>query len=89
MTDQNPADPKPPLNDDRQALKDRGGRRRLPDRRQSTSSEHFPERRSLRHRRSGSDRRRRQHLNIRKKVERRRMLKDRYDAENSQISNAD
>ena len=57
---------------------DRGGRRRLPDRRQFSSSDHFPERRNLRHRRSGSDRRNLQNQKIRKKLERRKMFKDKY-----------
>ncbi len=83
MADPETAAPGNPPFDVPEVLKDRGGRRRLPDRRQSTSSEHFPERRSFRHRRSGSDRRRRQHLNIRKKIERRRAFKERYNAENS------
>ena len=58
--------------------KDRGGRRRVPDRRQFSSSDHFPERRNLRHRRSGSDRRTMQNLKRRKKIERRRMFKEKY-----------
>jgi hypothetical protein len=58
--------------------KDRGGRRRVPDRRQFASSDHFPERRNLRHRRSPSDRRSMQNLKRRKKIERRRMFKDKY-----------
>ena len=57
---------------------DRGGRRRLADRRQFSSSEHFPERRNLRHRRSGTDRRRLQNQTVRKKLERREMFKERY-----------
>ena len=57
---------------------DRGGRRRLPDRRQFSSSDHFPERRNLRHRRSGTDRRNLQNQKIRKKLERRKMFKDKY-----------
>ena len=57
---------------------DRGGRRRLPDRRQFSSSDHFPERRNLRHRRSGSDRRRFLNLKVRKKLERRQMFKEKY-----------
>jgi len=59
-------------------LKDRGGRRRLPDRRQFSSSEHFPERRNLRHRRSGSDRRTLQNFKMRKKIERRKIFKEKY-----------
>jgi hypothetical protein len=58
--------------------KDRGGRRRLPDRRQFSSSDHFPERRNLRHRRSGIDRRVLLNLKMRKKIERRRMFKEKY-----------
>jgi hypothetical protein len=64
--------------EDSNDLKDRGGRRRLPDRRQFSSSEHFPERRNLRHRRSGSDRRFLQNLKMRKKIERRRVFKEKY-----------
>lgn len=58
--------------------KDRGGRRRVPDRRQFSSSDHFPERRNLRHRRSGNDRRSMLYLKRRKKIERRRMFKEKY-----------
>ena len=58
--------------------KDRGGRRRVPDRRQFSSSDHFPERRNLRYRRSGNDRRTMLNLKIRKKIERRRMFKEKY-----------
>jgi hypothetical protein len=58
--------------------KDRGGRRRLADRRQFSSSEHFPERRNLRHRRSGADRRNLQHQKKRKRIERRRIFQDKY-----------
>ena len=57
---------------------DRGGRRRLPDRRQFSSSDHFPERRNLRHRRSGTDRRTLQNQKVRKKLERRKMFKAKY-----------
>ena len=57
---------------------DRGGRRRLADRRQFSSSQHFPERRNLRHRRSGTDRRRLQHQTVRKKLERREIFKEKY-----------
>lgn len=57
---------------------DRGGRRRLPDRRQFSSSDHFPERRNLRHRRSGTDRRKLQNQKIRKKLERRKIFKEKY-----------
>jgi hypothetical protein len=57
---------------------DRGGRRRLPDRRQFSSSDHFPERRNLRHRRSGTDRRKLQNQKVRKKLERRKIFKEKY-----------
>jgi hypothetical protein len=66
------------VSEDSNDLKDRGGRRRLPDRRQFSSSEHFPERRNLRHRRNGSDRRFLQNLKMRKKIERRRVFKEKY-----------
>ena len=58
--------------------KDRGGRRCLADRRQFSSSEHFPERRNLRYRRSGTDRRNLQYQKIRKRIERRRIFSDKY-----------
>jgi hypothetical protein len=58
--------------------KDRGGRRRVADRRQFSSSDHFPERRNLRYRRSGNDRRTMLNLKMRKKIERRRMFKEKY-----------
>jgi len=58
--------------------KDRGGRRRLADRRQFSSSEHFPERRNLRYRRSGVDRRNLQYQKMRKRIERRRIFNDKY-----------
>jgi len=57
---------------------DRGGRRRLPDRRQFSSSDHFPERRNLRYRRSGGDRRTPHNFKMRKKIERRRIYKEKY-----------
>jgi hypothetical protein len=57
---------------------DRGGRRRLADRRQFSSSDHFPERRNLRHRRSDNDRRNLQNQKVRKKLERRQMFKKKY-----------
>jgi hypothetical protein len=66
------------VSEDSNDLKDRGGRRSLPDRRQFSSSEHFPERRNLRHRRNGSDRRFLQNLKMRKKIERRRVFKEKY-----------
>jgi len=59
-------------------IKDRGGRRCLPDRRKFSSSKHFPERRSRRHRRSGDDRRSLSNLKSRKKLERRRVFKEKY-----------
>ena len=58
--------------------KDKGGRRRVPDRRQFSSSDHFPERRNLRYRRSGNDRRNLKNLKMRIKIERRRMFKEKY-----------
>jgi len=58
--------------------KDRGGRRSLADRRHFSSSEHFPERRNLRYRRSGIDRRNLQYQKIRKRIERRRIFYDKY-----------
>jgi hypothetical protein len=63
---------------DIRSIKDRGGRRLLPDRRKSSSSDHFPERRFLRHRRSGLDRRSLQNLKMRKKMERRKAFKEKY-----------
>jgi hypothetical protein len=68
--------------EDNNEIKDRGGRRRVPDRRQFSSSEHFPERRNLRHRRSGNDRRTLQNLKMRKKIERRRIFREKYSKEN-------
>jgi hypothetical protein len=63
---------------DIRSMKDRGGRRFLPDRRKSSSSDHFPERRFLRHRRSGSDRRSLQSAKVRHKIERRKAFKEKY-----------
>jgi hypothetical protein len=57
---------------------DRGGRRRLADRRQFSSSDHFPERRNMRYRRSGIDRRNLQNQTVRKKLERRKVFKEKY-----------
>jgi len=65
---------------DIRSLKDRGGRRTLPDRRKSSSSDHFPERRVQRYRRSGSDRRSLQNLKVKKKMERRRAFKEKYSS---------
>ncbi len=62
-------------------LKDSGGRRVLPDRRQRSSSEHFPERRSHRHRRSGVDRRSLQNQKMRKRKERRQSFREKYSNE--------
>jgi len=50
----------------------------LPDRRKSSSFDHFPERRFLRYRRSGLDRRNLQNLKMRKKMERRKAFKEKY-----------
>ena len=63
---------------DAENLLDRGGRRRLADRRQFSSSDHFPERRNLRLRRSDNDRRRLQNQKVRKKLERRQIFKEKY-----------
>ena len=64
--------------DDTDNSSDRGVRRRLPDRRQFSSSDHFPERRNLRHRRNGTDRRNLQNQKVRKKLERRKRFKEKY-----------
>jgi len=66
---------------DNNDLADNGGRRRLADRRQRTSSYRFPERRWLRHRRSGTDRRTARLLRIRKGLERRDAYKTLYKSE--------
>jgi hypothetical protein len=63
---------------DMHSIKDRGGRRVLPDRRKSSSFDHFPERRFQRYRRSGLDRRSLQNLKMRKKMERRKAFKEKY-----------
>ena len=63
---------------DIRSLKDRGGRRKLADRRKSSSPDHFPERRGQRYRRSGTDRRSLQNLKVKKKMERRRAFKEKY-----------
>ena len=63
---------------DMRSIKDRGGRRSVPDRRQFISSEHFPERRFLRHRRSGLDRRSLQNFKQRMKRERRKAFREKY-----------
>ena len=66
---------------DNNELTDNGGRRRLADRRQRTSSYRFPERRWLRYRRSGTDRRTERLLRIRKGLERRNAYKTLYKGE--------
>ncbi len=66
---------------DKKELADNGGRRRLADRRQRTSSYRFPERRWLRHRRSGTDRRMARLLRIRKGLERRNAYKTLYESD--------
>jgi len=58
------------------SVKDRGGRRSIIDRRQRTSKEHFPERRWLRYRRSGIDRRRPFQQRLKRKLERRRAFQN-------------
>jgi hypothetical protein len=67
-------------NFDIRSIKDRGGRRSVPDRRKSSSSDHFPERRFLRYRRSGSDRRSLLSAKVRKKIERRKAFKEKYSS---------
>jgi hypothetical protein len=66
---------------DLKELIDNGGRRRVADRRRRTSVYHFPERRWLRHRRNGADRRTLRTLRIRKELERRSSFKDLYQDE--------
>jgi hypothetical protein len=78
MSDKNDQSAKMTAAEDADDIKDRGGRRRLADRRQFSSSEHFPERRNLRYRRSDNDRRKLQNQKIRKKLERRRVFKEKY-----------
>lgn len=58
------------------SVKDRGGRRSVTDRRQHASQKHFPERRWLRHRRSGIDRRRPVQQRLKRRLERRRAFQD-------------
>jgi hypothetical protein len=60
---------------------DNGGRRRLADRRRRTSVYRFPERRWLRHRRSGNDRRALRRLRIRRELERRKAYRKLYGEE--------
>jgi hypothetical protein len=83
MSDQNKQSANMTEAEDTGDIKDRGGRRRLADRRQLSWSDHFPERRSLRYRRSGSDRRKLQNQKIRKKLERRRRFKEKYSDQKS------
>jgi hypothetical protein len=66
---------------DPKAIKDLGGRRKLADRRRRTSTDHFPERRWLRHRRSGTDRRSLPFFAGRKRLERRRAFQAKYCVE--------
>jgi hypothetical protein len=63
---------------DMHSIKDRGGRRLLPDRRKSSSFNYFPERRFQRYRRSGLDQRSLQSFKVRKKMERRKAFKEKY-----------
>ena len=65
-----------PTDEEQLSLKDRGGRRSVIDRRQRSSKSHFPERRWLRYRRSGVDRRRPVKARIKRKLERRRLYMD-------------
>ena len=78
MADRNKQNNDTTPDEDTTDIKDRGGRRRLADRRKFSSSEHFPERRVLRYRRSGNDRRTIQNQKIRKRSERRRLYKEKY-----------
>lgn len=66
---------------DLKGIKDLGGRRKLVDRRRRTSSSYFPERRWLRHRRSGTDRRSMPFFAGRKRLERRRAFHAKYCVE--------
>jgi len=65
-----------PTDEEQLSSKDRGGRRSVIDRRQRSSKNHFPERRWLRYRRSGIDRRRPVQARIKRKMERRRLYMD-------------
>ena len=65
-----------PADEEQLSLKDRGGRRAVSDRRQRPSKNHFPERRWLRYRRSGIDRRRPVQARMKRKLERRRLYMD-------------
>jgi hypothetical protein len=56
-------------------MKDNGGRRLMIDRRKCTNPDHFPERRSLRFRRSDLDRRKEWAGNSRITIERRAILR--------------
>jgi hypothetical protein len=56
-------------------MKDNGGRRLIIDRRKCTNLDHFPERRTLRFRRSDLDRRKDWAQNSRITIERRAVLK--------------
>jgi hypothetical protein len=66
--------------DDPKKSPDLGGRRRKADRRRRTSASIFPERRWLRHRRNGGDRRSFPFFNARSRRERREAFRD-ADAE--------
>ena len=61
---------------DRRKTRDQGGRRKKADRRGRTTAETFPERRWLRHRRGGGDRRSAPFFNSREDDERREVFKD-------------
>ena len=65
-----------PTDEEQLSSKDRGGRRSVIDRRQRSSKNHFPERRWLRYRRSGIDRRRPVQARMKRKLERRRLYMD-------------
>ena len=59
-------------------MKDNGGRRLITDRRKCTNLDHFPERRTLRFRRSDLDRRKEWGENRWVRIERRALLRQSY-----------
>lgn len=69
-------------------MTDKGGRRRLADRRKRTSAYRFPERRWQRYRRSGSDRRTALLMRIRTDLERRDAYQELYEGQ-EQMSEED
>jgi hypothetical protein len=67
----------------KETIEDKGGRRRLSDRRSRSSATHFPERRWLRHRRSGDDRRGDRQVEFEEELERRKAYKESKDEEDA------